>query len=98
MRQKAWVKWRKRALAAERQLGATQRMFQDATGMDTTTWIMMKMAEMSAASPRGGVRITGIELPPVEERILLESPIYRKVFGSSNRHERRRTASATSTR
>lgn len=92
MRQKAWVKWRKRALAAERQLGSTQRMFYDATGMDTTTWLMMTMAKVSAASPREGVIITGIQTPTT--RLFEQSPTARKVFVSSSMRGQTRTASA----
>ena len=67
-RERAFVRWRKRANSAETSLRALEQIFADATGMSVTTYQMKKAAELMLLSPRTNVRITGISLPGKKTR------------------------------
>ena len=61
--EKAWRKWRKRALAAEASRDAVTHLFLEETGMTVSTYMLWKTSELFAARPHSGVYITNLEVP-----------------------------------
>lgn len=57
---KAWVKWRRRALSAERRADALEAMLLEKTGSTLSQHCMIDMGTVLASSPRHNVIITGV--------------------------------------
>lgn len=62
-RVKAFVRWRKRAKAAEAQVDALAEAFFSATGYTAADWMMLQAMTLYASSPRHNVMITNVETP-----------------------------------
>jgi hypothetical protein len=65
--EKAWVKWRKRAFLAERQLDGLRSMFINATGMSPEQYFYVQTAKIYVESPRSSIHLTGLRAPVMED-------------------------------